>query len=291
MFNSAAITIIQHESSHGTRPPYLQRRGLEREEWLKAVVNGADDRSPRWRHLLLLGGVLIGFEGQNRQGLSLAWRKKLETALVKALHLALDELEESPKVAAHAIVLVLNYTFELLSEYERSQIDYDILLPILVNSVFFSDEGLGSGYFLGAIDRDVREDGTKKFAWPMNSPTFRQVNTIISKPLIVSLGPLSRLIAHAIEMARNPDLVLELVDLLLDFARTLLVQWRQNKLSEVDMSEEAEFLDEATLKTTLPPLWRLLKTTLFSEIIILRAALGRVLNDPALASDTGKAWI
>nr|KMM65670.1 hypothetical protein CPAG_02016 [Coccidioides posadasii RMSCC 3488] len=285
VFNSAAFTIVQHESSSNPKPPYLQRRGLEREEWLKAVVNGADDKSPRWRHLLLIGGVLLGFEGQNRQGLSLHWRKKLESALIKGLQLSLAELEENPKVAAHASVLVLNYTFELLSDWERSQIDYDILVPILVDSAFFSEEGLSSGYFLGAIDQDVREIGNKKFAWVESSPTFCQVNTILSRPLITSLGPLSRLIAHSVDNASNQALIAELVDLLLEYSRTALVQWRQNKLSEVDMSEEAEFLDEITLKSTLPTLWRLLKTSLFSMVIVLRAAMGRVLNDPVLAAD------
>ncbi|EEP75967.1 conserved hypothetical protein [Uncinocarpus reesii 1704] len=285
VFNSAAITIIQHESSHGTRSVYLQRRGLEREEWLKAVINGADEKSPRWRHLLLLGGVLLGFEGQSRQALSVHWRKKLESALVKALQLSLAELEDSPRVAAHTIVLVLNYTFDLLSDWERSQIDYEILLPILVDSAYFSEEGLGSGYFLGAIDRDVREVKDKRFAWPEQSPTFRQVSTILSRPLITSLGPLSRLIAHATENVHNQALVVELIDLLLEYSRTSLVQWRQNKLSEVDMSEEDDFLDEITLKTTLPTLWRLLKSSLFSMIIVLRAALGRVLNDHLLGAD------
>lgn len=68
-----------------------------------------------------------------------------------------------------------------------------------------------------------------------------------------------------------------------------MVQWRQNKLSEVDISEEAEFLDEASLKTTIPILWRLLKTSLFSIIIVLRAVLGRVLNDRLLAADDCKS--
>ncbi|KAI1917688.1 hypothetical protein LOZ12_001783 [Ophidiomyces ophidiicola] len=285
VFNSAALTITEHESFQGTKPPYLQRRGLDREEWLKAVVNGADDKSPRWRHLILLGGVLLGFEGQNRQSLSLHWRKRLESALVKALQLSLAELEKFPVAATHAIVLVLNYTFQLISDFERSQIDYDLLVPILVSSTYFSDEGLGSGYFLGAIDRDVRETGGKKFTWPESSSSLQQINSILSSPLISSFGPLSRLMAHSLENAQNPMLVVETTDRLFDLSRTLLIQWRQNKLSEVDKSEEPEFLDDSTLKMTLPTLWRLLKSSLFSVIIVLRAALGRVLNDRALASD------
>jgi hypothetical protein len=35
---------------------------LRYEAWVKAVAEGADDKSPRWRHTLLLGGILMGFE-------------------------------------------------------------------------------------------------------------------------------------------------------------------------------------------------------------------------------------
>lgn len=205
--------------------------------------------------------------------------------MVKAVQLSLQEVEEYPKVAGYTIALVLNYTFELLSDYERSQIDYDRLLPILVDGAFFSNEGLESGYFLGVIDRDIREVAGKKFAWAEQSPTYRRVQGILSKPLVSGLGPLSRLLAHAVENLRDQGLVLQLVDQLVEFSRTLAVQWRQNKLSEVDPSEEAEFLDQSSLQTTIPVLWRLLRTGLFSTVIVLRSVLGRVLNDPVLGSD------
>lgn len=285
VFNTAAITVVQQESTYDSRLPTVHKQGLGREEWLKAVVDGADEKSPRWRHLLLLGGILLGFDGQDRQGLPLHLRKKLESALVKAVHLALDELDEYPKIAGYTIALVLNYTFELLSDLERGQIDYDRLLPILVEGVFFSSDGLESAYFLGVIDQDVREVQGKRFAWSEQSATFRKTNAILSKPLVASLGPVSRLIAHAVENAHDQGLAIQVVGQLLQFSRTLTVQWRQNKLSEIDASEEAEFLDENSVQTTIPALWRLLKASLFSVTIVLRAVLGRVLNDAVLGSD------
>lgn len=289
VFNTAAITVVQYEDSFDPRLPTAQKRGLEREAWLKAVVNGADEKSPRWRHLLLLGGILLGFEGQNRESLPGHLRKKLETAVVKALHLALEELDQYPKVAGYTVALVLNYTFELLSDYERGQVDYDRLLPILIEGSFFSSEGLEAGYFLGVIDRDVCEIAGKKFAWGEQSQTYLKVRDILSRPLVSGLGPLSRLIAHAVGSVQDQGLVIQMLDKLLEFSRTLAVQWRQNKLSEVDPSEEAEFLDEDSLQTTIPTLWRLLRTSLFSMVIALRAVLGRVLNDHILGSDRCKS--
>jgi hypothetical protein len=286
VFNTAAITIAQRDSAQDQQLPNASSiQGLAPDEWLKAVVKGADSKSPRWRHLLLLGGILLGFEGQNRKTLPQNLRKKLESAIVKAVAFALDEIEHFPTIAAHTVVLVLNYTFELLSDWERSQINYDRLLPLFINTAFSSSEGLESGYFLGVIDHDFREVEGKKFAWLEPSPSFQKIQSILSSPLVGGLGPLSRLVAHAVENVRDPGLVIHAMDRLLDFSRTLTVQWRLNKLSEIDPSEETEFLEQTSLQKTLPTLWRLLRTSLFSIVIVLRAVLSRTLNDPILGHD------
>ncbi|GFF28787.1 peroxisomal membrane protein PEX17 [Aspergillus udagawae] len=285
VFNTAAIAILQNDEPAEPRLPYVKPRKIEREDWVKAVVSGADEKSPRWRHLLLLGGILIGFEGQNRQGLPWSIRTKLESALVTAAQLALEELESRDGIDAKCITLVLNHTFELLSDHERSKISYDRLLPILIQTTYSSPEGLEGGYFLGTIDKDIVEVPGKRFQWSSQSATFRRVTAIISSPLISTLGPLSRLIAHSVENASDPTLVSQSVDHIAHFGRTLMVQWRQNKLSEIDVSEELEFLDSESLKSTIPSLWKLLRNCLYSVVIVLRAVLGRVLNDHILAAD------
>jgi hypothetical protein len=86
-------------------------------------------------------------------------------------------------------------------------------------------------------------------------------------------------------------LVAVVVGSLTEFARTLMVQWLQNKLSEIDPSEEVEFLEEESRKSTIPVLWRLLRTSMFSLVIMLRAVLGRVLNDPVLASSKSELLV
>ncbi|KAI7972592.1 hypothetical protein EIK77_009055 [Talaromyces pinophilus] len=188
--------------------------------------------------------------------------------------------------------MVLNYTFELLSDLHRSQINYDRVLPIMIQATFFSNEGLGSAYFVGAIDREIVEGRvSKKFGWAATSATYQNVKEVSSRPLIASLGPLSRLIAHAMENVTDPNIVSDGMSSINDFVRTLLVQWRQNKLSEVDPSEEAEFLDADSLKSTIPDLLRLLRSIMFSAVIILRAVLGRVLNDRVLAAGSVAPFI
>ncbi|KAL4879057.1 hypothetical protein BJY04DRAFT_105319 [Aspergillus karnatakaensis] len=293
VFNTAAMAILQSEESEDPRIPWggPGPKKLDREQWVKAVVGGADEKSPRWRHLLLIGGVLLGFEGQDRQGLPMTLRKKLESALVTAAHFSLEELRSPDDVEGRCVTMVLNYSFELLSDVERARLEYDRLLPVMVQTVLLSSEGLEGGYFLGTVDQDIVQAPSKRFAWPAQSPTFERVTAISSGPLISALGPLSRLIAHAVENVQDPRLVARTVAQIADFARTLGVQWRQNKLSEVDKAEEAEFLEPDSLKNTIPTLWKVLRSCLYSVVIILRAVLGRVINDRALASDKSAPYI
>ncbi|KAL4778312.1 hypothetical protein BJX76DRAFT_362856 [Aspergillus varians] len=293
VFNTAAMAVLQAEESDDPRIPWggPGPKKLDSEQWVKAVVGGADEKSPRWRHLLLLGGVLLGFEGQDRQGLPWSVRKKLESALVTAAQLSLEEFNQQNELDGRCITMVLNYSFELLSDLERDRLDYDQLLPVMVQATFFSPEGFEGAYFLGTVDQDIIQAPSKRFAWPPQSSTVQRITAISSNPLISTLGPLSRLISHAIENVRDPRLVARSVDEIADFARTLVVQWRQNKLSEVDKAEEAEFLEEESLKKTIPILWKLLRSCLYSVVIILRAILGRVINDRGLASDKSAPFI
>lgn len=155
----------------------------------------------------------------------------------------------------------------------------------MIDATFSSPEGLEGGYFLGTIDKDIVEAPGKRFQWSAQSDTFIRVSAISSSPLISALGPLSRLIAHAIENVHDPGLIARSVDHIADFVRTLMIQWRQNKLSEVDKAEEVDFLDAESLKTTIPGLWKLLRNSLYSTVIVLRAVLGRIINDHILAAN------
>lgn len=107
----------------------------------------------------------------------------------------------------------------------------------------------------------------------------------MARPLVSSMGPLSRLIAHAVENIRDPWLIQTMMDDLASFARALTTQWRQIKFSEIDPAEESTYLQEEALHKTLPLLWRLLKSALFATTIILRGVFNRTLRDGALAAD------
>lgn len=162
---------------------------------------------------------------------------------------------------------------------------------MLIGAAFFSNEGFQSAYFLGTVDLDVVEEAGQKFNWSAQSSSFHQLQRITTRPLMGSMGPFSRLISHTVENVRDPWLIQTMMDDLAGFARSLTLQWRQNKLSEIDLSEEPQHLHQETIKTTSPLLWRILKNALFATVIVLRGSLGRMLGDGALAADSGKSRV
>ncbi|KAI9659556.1 MAG: hypothetical protein M1821_001815 [Bathelium mastoideum] len=268
---------LRKEPQYSSQPPLAN--SLNCDEWVKAVVKGADERSERWKHLLVIGGLLIGLETREYSDITRALKLIIDSALVTATNLALEFEGQEHRLGAYCVALVINHTFPILSDAERAHLNYDRLLPVLVSTLFSSSEGLESGYFLGRIDLDVVQIQGKKFNWSSRSGSFLQVQGLASRPLVSSMGPLSRVIAHAVENVKNSDLIQEMLNNLVTFSRSLQAQWRQNKLSEVDPAEENLFLHDETLRTTLPVLWRVLKSALFSTVIVLRGMVGRLLSD------------
>lgn len=287
IFNTAAITVHKNQVE-GHQKPYdayqpRQGGGISCDDWARAVVKGLDDRTPRWQHVLVIGGVLLGMEGQERQGLSRGLRTTLENAMVTAVNLALESPPTGGTLGSESVVLALNHTFPLLSDNVRRELNYDALVIIMIPAMT-STEGYQDGYFLEAIDYDVMPVSGNKFDWSAKSPSFLQLQKLASKPLISSMGPLSRLIAHAIENMSGSLRLVEVRECLLKFTDNLLERWQRNKLSEIDPSEEEIFLTPDTLRITFPVLWQVLKTAFFSTVVILRAVIGRTLIDPILAS-------
>ncbi|KAL9098677.1 MAG: hypothetical protein Q9163_005705 [Psora crenata] len=287
VFSSAARHLVLKEAPSTHSQAYPTQRVLAKEDWAIAVIKGADDRSPRWRHLCVLAGLLRGFEGRGQGAISKSLRQTLESGAVKAVSLALRGGETEEELAANSIVMMLSQIFDLLSDGEKRELDQDLLLPILYRAPFFSRDGLQSGYFLSTIDADIIQTTRTKFDWSPKSSTYTQCHRMANGPLMSCLGSLSRLTAFSVEQVQDPDLLPTMIKDLCSFTRSLVVQWRQNKLSEIDVTEESMHLSEETLRTTLPTLWRTLRSTMFAIIVILRALLSRVLGDPRLPTDVG----
>ncbi|KAK5128060.1 hypothetical protein LTR85_005177 [Meristemomyces frigidus] len=291
VFHSAAQALVRHENALAEQSPdqdfeRLQlERTLPKDDWIRAVVSGADEHSPRWRHLLVLGGLLLGFGPAEGENLSRSMRSTLESGLVAAANASLEEMSEDDELGQQAVTIVLNHCFPAMSDHERTRLEYDRLLPVLMRSMLHSSEGLRSAYFLGTIDPDVRAVSESLFQWSGQSTSHMRIQDMLSSPLLSSLGPLARLVGHTVEEVSDARLVMAALDDLEGFTRTLHLQWRQTKLSEIDSSEESTYLDAESLNKTTPALWKLLRLTLFALVIVMRSVVGRMLGDGALASD------
>lgn len=287
IFNSATANMLQHAESLKEPNVFALRSRLAKEDWVMAVVKGADERSPRWRHLLLLGGVLLGCERRDHQVIPVALRRKLESAMTSALNMALQEVREGSDLAINTLVITTNYIFGLLSDTEKNRINYDLLLPLLCWTLFFSGDGLHFGYFLSIMDADIVEGSDQKFNWSSKSPSFDQIQRMAKSPLVSSLGSLSRLLAHCVEHLQDVSLLGAFIGDISAFSRSIGIQWRQNKLSEIDAHEEIAFLSDESLQNSLPLLWQTLKSIMFCIVVILRPLLGRVLEDGNISISDG----
>ncbi|KAG8624690.1 hypothetical protein KVT40_007757 [Elsinoe batatas] len=291
VFHSAVKRVAQADVEEAERKARnRQRYELPSEprialvKWVQAVVEGVDEKSPRSRHLLVLGGILVGLGHEEDDFVPSNTKAVLREAFVEATNLSLHDRNDS-ELSRHSIALALNHAFPYLSDFERSRIDYDELLPILKQSLLHSQEGLRSGYFLQAIDTEVHQVSGSQFSWSASSSTYNQVQRMLAGPLIQSMGALSRLIAHTAENVSDSWLVSSMVDDVAEFSSNLHKSWRHNKLSEIDVADEEQFLALEARQTTLPELWRLLRSTLFAVVIVLRSGTGRLLGDRTLGSD------
>ena len=100
------------------------------------------------------------------------------------------------------------------------------------------------------------------------------------------MGRLARLMTYSLQRVSG-HVVQQAINMLLEFSEIVFTQWRANKLSEIDASEESTFLASEAIQNTIPALWQVLKVALFASVAILKGALDRILTDPSLGLNRG----
>jgi hypothetical protein len=298
VFHSAALAILkreEQEANDALNQWYpTPSQGIPKNKWISAVMTGAtgsDHSNARpkvaaWKAPMAAAGLILGFGPEEEEAIDRSTRWHLEDDLVKSINLGLEEvMAGEEELAGHSISLALNHVFPYLSDHYRALLNYDRLLPVLVGSAFFSNEGLQGAYFLGAVDLGVSQMPDGKLHWKPDSHSHHHIQGLLNKPLVSSLGPLARLISHSAEQVKDSFLVQTLIDDLSGFTKALLAQWRQNRLSTVDQHEEQAKLTQDTLQITMPLLWKLLRASLFALTIVFRGCIGRLINDRNMAAD------
>ena len=286
IYNTAAARIrVNHLDGSKRKAPRQGGSGLNPDQWTRAVISGADDHSRRWKHLLVLTGVLMGMqEADGPAALSRSLRGKLQQAAVTAANLALDGWEQDGPLAAVSIVVSLNYVFPLLSEDHQLQINCNAFLPLVIDA-FTEQDGFGDGQFVNAISRDISRNPGGKLLWYTRSPSFNLLRQLDTSPVLSNVGPLSKLAAFAVTHATDGSLVLQAQDRLLLFTRMVLQAWQQCSFSSIDPAYDNQQLDTETLQTTWPVLWQLFRKLMFGTVVILQAIVARGLLDPLMFNE------
>ena len=166
---------------------------LKLQDWIQAIVKGADDRSPRWRHAILLGGLVVGIANQEVLPISTSLETALSKGLVRSVNLALETFRQEDQLPGSCLALVLAQCFTNLPEREQARLNYDVrrmrtifrlytfglmnhwqrLLPILVGAALYSKDGFQSGYFVGVVDADINMEEDGKLKWPVGLDLFQ----------------------------------------------------------------------------------------------------------------------
>lgn len=280
IFNTAAVHVTRNAAENAQLAWGQKPAGSEvgPEKWARAVAQGADERSSRWKHVLALTGILMGMESHDRATLSAGLRATIGRAVVMAANLALEDPSQTPQYGANAVVLSLAYAFPILSDSAKQSLNCNLLLPAAVGAIA-GEEGfqLVGGDFL--LTEQAGHDGGHQGYF------FEQVDRMVLRPLIENMGPVSRLAAFAVQHATDHRPVLQAQDQLLLLSSNLLDRWRHTPFSAIDLSMESTLLAPGVLQGPWPLLWRLLKQTMYTVVAILQPIVGRCLIDPHLRPD------
>ncbi|KAI1777607.1 peroxin 8 [Hypoxylon cercidicola] len=284
LYNTAAIHVRQNELQNANlargQPPVGSN--VRSDEWARAVAKGADDRSSRWQHVLVLAGILMGMEAEDRGSLSRSLRSTLEQAVVTAANLSLQNPLQTGPLGRGAVVLALTYAFPLLSHPARQLVNGNALLPALIEAML-GEEGFQHGDFVSAIGNDIAPG--QRISWHGHTPSAARLQKLESRPLAQNMGPLSRLASFTVQHATDSNIVLRAHEQLLSFTTGLLDKWSRCPLSAVDLSTQAALLSPETQQGPYPMLWQLLKKILYAVVATLQAIVGRSLLDLSIRND------
>lgn len=294
LFNTAAMRVRDRTRTTTTTTIATTTTTMSCDAWTRAVVKGADERSKRWQHLLVLAGVLMGMEGNNRRALSQSLRDTLEQAVVMAANLALEggDADDGGPVAALSIVMALSFVLPLLSTHHKARINCAALLPFATWAMT-GEEGFCDAQFLRAVARDTTVQQGRVHSWPAQSPSCLLLREMEKQPLVANMGPLSQLAAFAVQHAADAAAVALAHEALLVFTGRVLDVWHRNPFSEIDPSLESSSLTLDTLQNAWPLLWQIFRRLMFGTTAVLQAIVARSLLDsqmqrhgmaPAIAS-------
>ncbi|KAF3913628.1 hypothetical protein ABW21_db0202663 [Orbilia brochopaga] len=250
-------------------------RALSLTEWIEAVIAGADARIPRWKHALVSAGVLAAFDAADAR-LPFTTRSNLEAHLLEVVNFHFEFL--SAGIESHACVLAISNTFRVLSEDSKYLIDYPALTGALLPAMFLSSDGYQTGDFLRQIDRSLPLGGASGSKLTV-IPSF-SLSDFLARPFIRNMGVLARLAATSMTSSADVETINGALSVLATYSRSLVSIWRGTKLSTLP---DTATLSQDPAQTNPAQLWQVLKSSLFSAVVVLESIVRTLLQSHHLA--------
>ncbi|KAF3309608.1 hypothetical protein TWF173_010697 [Orbilia oligospora] len=247
-------------------------RALSLNEWIDAVVTGADARVPRWKHALVSSGILAAFEADDAR-LPFTTRTNLEAHLLEVVNFHFEF--STSGIETHACILAISNAYRLLSEDSRYMLNYPALTGALLPAMFLSPEGYQTGDFLRQIDRSI-PIGHQKMAVV---PSF-SLKDFLTHPFVANMGALAKLAATSMASSGETETINGALSVLATYSRSLVSIWRETGLST--LPDDAT-ISQDPVQTNTAQLWHVLKSSLFSAVVVLESIVRVLLQSHQIA--------
>lgn len=295
ILNTACTKVVERYNEPSPTIPAIPTslRTLSTKHWVEAVIKGADEKSPAWRHTLVFTGIVLSLQrNEERQNSYLV--QDVQQYLVQAAEKAIHTLHTDTLTKA-ALMLAMSYTFERLPEHLKQSFSHNAWLQCGMETLT-GDFGFEMGRFIAFAAVDVfvqaQPNGLVQLHWPENSPSYQNhVRQVATRPLVGNSGLFTKMLAYHIHHLLSPDTELpRLIDALQIFAKETANNWASTPFSNVDHHNTDASMDAQTKSTTYASFTTLLKRVYFALMVVLEACVSRLLNSygltltPALAA-------
>jgi len=280
VFFSASKHVLDNEHARKSASSDLSNyQSCSVDTWINAVIAGSSRCfSPR-RRALAFSGLLLAINNRSTiSTVSHTFHPRLSGLFVQAINQHI-ETQGRDGEANHYISIPLYHAFPLLHVRDQQSLPYDKLLLLLLDQMLCSPDCLDNASFLLGIEVNLSGIASSRIDWSSTSPSFQKLQHTTGGPLVLSLGPFSRLIAYAVEHSCDPVLVGIALSRLEQFAIRLNNLWRQTTLSSISGTMESARLTDPTKDITMALLWKLFRNVFFAVTLVLEGVLGRLFQD------------
>ncbi|GJJ06969.1 hypothetical protein Clacol_001166 [Clathrus columnatus] len=258
-------------------------------EWVQAILKGIS-RGDSQLKFCILGGILLGFDDLGEDTISVWEKNRVERQVVIACTEIMDGLNDSDEDpwkkeflskksdsdSREVMFLYSCYTIlPLLDEEKFSALNVQKL-------AYITEGGIESSFLSGRILDSSRSSMSKennKVVIQLNSSLVKRIESVLNNQLYRDAPPLAKLFARCLSTLanQNPRSALETFKIVVEEMEKLNSKvekdWNDSILSTAASEDD---IDDSS-KPISTDIWKILKTLLFSQLMVLQTILASLI--------------